>query len=263
MHLKPKKSLGQNFLVDKNIQGKIIAACELKPDDTVLEIGAGRGELTRLLVSRAALVYALEIDRGLCAILRDNLKGCGNLKIINRDILKFSLSRYFSRCEKKIKVIGNIPYYITTPILARLFAFRDKIDAAFLTVQKEFAVRAAASPGSKDCGALSCFVRYYSEPKIIFSIKKGSFSPAPKVDSSLLCLKMRARVEKEGREEKNLFRIIRAAFGKRRKTLRNSLKGVVGQERLDAFFKKFYIDCDIRPERLRLKDFINLLETKA
>jgi 16S rRNA (adenine1518-N6/adenine1519-N6)-dimethyltransferase len=254
MYTKPKKRLGQNFLVDKNIQRKIIASCELKPKDTVLEIGSGRGELTQAIAGQANSVYALEFDSGLCGILQDELKNYPNVKIINRDILKFNIKRHFS------KVIGNIPYYITTPIIAHLLKHRDKINTIFITVQKEFAARITARPGSKEYGALSCFVQYFAQAQNLFLIKKTCFSPMPKVDSCFLRLRIRKERALKLKDEQVFFKIIRAAFNKRRKTLRNSLEGIVTQEKLDMFFKEYGIDYNIRPEKLTLENFANLTQ---
>lgn len=258
MHIKPKKSLGQIFLTDKNLQNKIIEACGFELRDIVLEIGGGRGELTQLISPRVAAVFALEIDSGLCEILRDKFEESPNIKIINQNILKLDFKKYFRRIRQKIKVVGNIPYYITTPIIEYLLKVRDKIDIIFITVQKEFAKRVTASPGSKDYGALSCFLQYYTEPKIMFNINKTCFYPAPKVDSCLLRLKVKQNTGLNKCQERLVFKIIRAAFGKRRKTLRNSLKGTISVNKLNKFFKKFGIDPDIRPERLTLHQFINL-----
>jgi len=258
MHIKPKKRLGQNFLTDKNLQNKIIDACGFEPSDIVLEIGAGRGELTQLISPKVAVVFALEIDSGLYEILKERFEKSPNIKIINQNILKLNFKKYFSRIQKKIKVVGNIPYYITTPIIEYLLEVKDKIDIIFITVQKEFARRVTASPGSKDYGALSCFLQYYTEPKMMFNINKTCFYPAPKVDSCLLRLEVKQNISLNKSQEKLVFKIIRAAFGKRRKTLRNSLKGTVSPNKLNKFFKKFGIDPNIRPERLSLSQFINL-----
>ena len=257
MHFKSKKSLGQSFLIDQNIQKKIIEACELKTSDIVLEIGAGRGELTRFIADKVDKVYAIEIDSYLCQILKDKFKDYQNTKIISRDILNFNLSKYL-RISNKIKAIGNIPYYITTPIIEHLLKHRDKIETIFITVQKEFAKRIVANPGPKEYGSFSCFVQYYCIPKILFYIKKGSFSPIPKVDSCLLQIKPRQSPAVKVKDEKLFFKVIRASFNKRRKTLRNSLEGVVSLQKLSSFFKKYRIDSNIRPEDLTLKDFARL-----
>lgn len=254
MHYKPKKSLGQNFLFDKNIQRKIIASCEFKTQDTVLEIGSGRGELTQAIAERVNAVCALEIDAGLCEILQDSLKNYPNVEIVNRDILKFNIKRHFS------KVIGNIPYYITTPIIEHLLEHRDKIDTIFITVQKEFAARITAEAGSKEYGALSCFVQYFAQAQNLFLIKKTCFSPIPKVDSCFLRLRIRKERALKLKDEQMFFKIIRAAFNKRRKTLRNSLEDIVTQEKLNVFFKAYGIDYNIRPEKLTLENFANLAQ---
>lgn len=255
----PKKKLGQNFLIDKNIQRKIICVCELKPQDTVLEIGAGRGELTSLIADNVAKVYAAEIDPQLCNILKGHLKKYKNVKIINQDILKFNLRRYLGKSQK-IKVIGNIPYYIATPIIEHLLKYRDKIDSIFITVQKEFAKRLIAQSGSKDYSSLSCFVQYYTKPKFLFLIKKTCFRPQPLIDSCFLRLEIREGSVVKVKNERLFFKIIRAAFNQRRKTLRNSLKSVISRQKLDSFFKRYNIDQNIRPEDLTLNDFANLSE---
>lgn len=258
MHAKPKKRLGQNFLVDKNIQRKIINACELGPCDTVLEIGAGRGELTSLIAERVDRVYALEIDVYLCGLLKEKMAAYSNFEIINTDVLSFNLRKHYKKLKGKIKVIGNIPYYLSSPIIEHLFKFREKIGTVFITMQKELAQRMVAVPGSRDYGPFSCFVQYYSEPKIIFGIKKSCFFPRPKVDSSFLRLDIRKSTLFTGKQEKLLFNIIRAAFNQRRKTLRNSLFSTIASEKQELFFNKFAIDRNSRPEDLSLRDFANL-----
>jgi 16S rRNA (adenine1518-N6/adenine1519-N6)-dimethyltransferase len=260
MYIKPKKGLGQHFLVDKNIQRKIIANCAFGGSDIVLEIGAGRGELTGLIAHRVKKVYALEIDSYLCEVLKDNLSNYTNIEIINQDILKFDLRRYFKKPNQKIVVVGNIPYYITSPILERLLKFRAKIDTIFITVQKEFARRMTACAGSKDYGAFSCFVQYYAQPRALFFIKKTSFLPIPKVDSAFVRLKIRRFLPLNLKKERLFFKIIRAAFNKRRKTLRNSLQGTISSLKLEAFFNRYNLDTDIRPEKLTLEDFIHLTD---
>jgi len=256
MHPKPKKSLGQNFLVDKNIRDKIISACEFDPADVVLEIGAGRGELTEIAAKKVKKLFAIELDTDLCLRLKDKFKDLSNVKIIHQDILKFAFRE--GSGKGKIKVIGNIPYYISSPIIEHLFKYRKKLSTIYLTVQKEFAQRIVALSGSKEFGSFSCFVQYYSEPKILFHISKGCFYPVPKVDSSFLRLEIRKKPLLSAAKEKNLFRITRSAFNQRRKTLRNSLKGVITQQKLDEFLCKYAIDPHIRPEQLSLQDFANL-----
>jgi 16S rRNA (adenine1518-N6/adenine1519-N6)-dimethyltransferase len=261
MQHKPKKRLGQNFLVDKNLQRKIIVSCELRPCDVVLEIGSGRGELTRLIVDKVKLLYALELDKALCEVLRDEFKTLPNIKVLNFDILRLDLASYFVEPQDKIKVIGNIPYYITTPIIERLLKYRRFIDAIFLTVQKEVGRRITASAGSKEYGALSCFVQYYTEAKILFTLKNTCFSPSPKVDSCFLRLDIKKNLPLDAQKELFFFRVVRASFNQRRKTLRNSLKDIFPKEKLGLYFSKYGLDVNVRPEELSLPDFINLINT--
>lgn len=223
-----------------------------------MEIGAGRGELTSLLVDRVRQVYAVEIDRDLSAALKNKFQGDRRIRIIEADILKLDFNKNFSASRNRLKVIGNIPYYITTPIIAQLFKFKDGIDTILLTVQKEFAQRIAASAGSKEYGAFSCFIQYHADARILFNIGKNCFFPRPKVDSCFLRLNIRKKPAVSTKDERLLFKVIRAAFGQRRKTLRNSLKGIITQEKLGNFFSKYNIDNNIRPEDLALKDFANL-----
>ena len=257
MHIKPKKSLGQNFLVDRNIRGKILNACGLNADDTVLEIGAGKGELTELIAERVKFVYALEIDKRFFDVLISGPRLHTNIKFINADILKFDLSK-IKPTGGKLIVFGNIPYYISSPIIEHMFKYRKLISDIFLTVQKEFAERVVASAGTKTYGSFSCFAQYYSSPKIIFNISKGCFRPQPKVDSAFLRLSIRKDPPVSVDDENNLFRVIRAAFNKRRKTLRNSLEGILPKAELEDFLLKNSLDKNIRPERLTLEEFAKL-----
>jgi 16S rRNA (adenine1518-N6/adenine1519-N6)-dimethyltransferase len=260
MRIKPKKSLGQNFLVDNNIRNKIIDSLELKSSDFLLEIGPGRGELTSLISSRVNKVYALEIDNRLVKFLSDSLKPKGNISVIHADILKFDLKEFIDK-EKipgKLKIFGNIPYYISSPIIEYLIKERSLISSIFITVQKEFARRVISLPGSKDYGSFSCFAQYYLEPRVMFDISRNSFYPKPKVDSSFLRLDARSRPAVAVDNEERFFKIIRSAFNQRRKTLRNSLNGVITQAQLDKFFEKSGFNPNVRPERLSLADFAYL-----
>ena len=224
----------------------------------VLEIGSGRGELTALIAPRVSIVLAVEIDRDLVPELADNLKTNPNVRIINADILKLDLKKRLPAAGIKIKVIGNIPYYISSPIMERLFKYHKLISSAYITVQKEFAVRVASGAGSKDYGSLSCWTQFYCEPEILFSISRNCFFPRPKVDSSLLALRFRDKPLLAKALERKFFKITRAAFNQRRKTLRNSLSRVASRAVLAAYFKKYSFDPDIRPEQLSVQDFINL-----
>lgn len=243
--------------MDKNIREKLADSYGISRESEVLEIGAGTGDLTLLIAQKSGRVCALELDRNLCAILKQRVKGAANITVINGDILKFSLRRHFSP-RNKIKVVGNIPYYITTPIIERLLRYKDGISDIFITVQKEYAQRVITGPGSKLYGSFSCFVQYHCLPRILFGIKRTCFYPAPKVDSCLLYLKIRPEPAVKAGDEKLLFRIIRTAFNQRRKTLKNSLRRLVPEGRLSLFFAESRLDPNIRPERLRLEDFASL-----
>ena len=262
MHIKPKKSLGQNFLFDKNIQRKIIDACSLSEEDIILEIGSGRGELTAGLAPLVKKVYALEIDPRLIFKLEQKLSIYSNCRIIKSDILKFNINKFLQENEtkQKIKVIGNIPYYISSPIIEHLINYRNNISQAFMTVQKEFGRRVVALPGSKEYGSFSCFVQYYVRSKILFEIKRSCFRPAPKVDSCFLSLKFRDKPGVEVKDEELFFKLIRAAFNQRRKTLRNSLSGFITQKELEEFLNSARIDKNVRPEDLSLEQFAGLLK---
>lgn len=257
MYIKPKKSLGQNFLFDKNIQKKITSACDLSKEDIVLEIGAGMGDLTQQLAVTAKRVYALEVDCRFFPLLEDKLRAQTNCQILKADILKFNINKFLQNnlVKQKIKVIGNIPYYISSPIIEHLIQYRANIDTVFITVQKEFGRRVNAAAGSKEYGSFSCFVQYYAQPKIIFEIKKGSFKPSPKVDSCFLSLKFRQNPPVEVRNEEMFFKLIRSAFNQRRKTLRNSLAAFISLGSLSAFLDGQGIDRNARPEVLTLEQF--------
>ena len=255
---RPKKSLGQSFLKDNRIIEKITDSCCLSSGDTVLEIGPGHGELTERLVEKAGRVVAVEIDAALCRILEEKFAIFKNLQIICKDFLKFDFDTCFHDFSGKIKVIGNIPYYISSPIIERLLGRADKIDTVFLTVQKEFARRLVSEPGSKEYGSFSLFTQYYTEPKLLFYIKKGSFKPAPKVDSAFIRLRIRQEPAVKLDNEELFFKIIRAAFSQRRKKITNGLKGIVAAQALESFFLRYGFNRMVRPENLSLQDFANL-----
>lgn len=255
---RPKKRLGQNFLVDPRVREKMIEACAFSSSDIVLEIGAGSGLMTALIADKVKKLVALEIDSHLYNTLVDIFAGENNVFILQQDILKFDLSAYFKDARQKIKVFGNIPYYISTPIIELLLEHKNIIDTVFITVQKEFAARAVVKPGTKVYGSLSCFLQYYTEPKVLFCVKRKSFKPAPQVDSALLKLKIRQVPAVRVDNEELFFKIIRAGFNQRRKTLKNSLKNLIPSDNLALFFKRYLLNADIRAERLSLSDFANL-----
>lgn len=251
----PKKNLGQNFLTDIRIQQKIIQSCDLRPEDVVVEIGPGQGVLTRLIAPRVKKLICVETDRDLIDPLRSNLPS--SVEIVHADFLKWDMSHL----PDGIKVIGNIPYYISTPIIEKLIEDKTKVSAAFLTVQLEFGQRLTAKAGGKDYGSLSCFAQYHADIKMLFKIKNTCFRPAPKVDSCFLRLNMRPHPEQVEGIEEFLFKLIRTAFQQRRKNIVNSLKGLVGKEKLEDSLKVLGIDFNSRPENLTLSNYIGLCKS--
>ena len=253
-NIRPTKKLGQNFLIDKNIQKKMVEAINLEEEDTILEIGPGLGSLTEDLCKFTKKVIAVEKDKKLYEFLLEN-KALTNLELIHGDILKYNIND-----KSKIKIVGNLPYYISSPILIGLIKKRDFIKTIFITVQKEFADRLVAKPGNKIYGSISCFVQFYGEVTILFNIKKNAFYPAPKVDSCFLKISIRDKRPYFENEEK-LFKIIRACFEKRRKTILNSLysSGMFSsKEKILKALDSSGILPTQRPETISLEKFIEL-----
>lgn len=260
--LRPNKRLGQNFLIDGNIAARIIkAAC---PDvcDTMIEIGAGLGNITAELLGPAKKVIAIEFDKGLCAVLRDTLAGRPNLEIFCRDILKFDFAGALK--GERARVIGNLPYYITTPILERLIENRHNIDTAVLMVQKEVGERMVSAPGSKAYGSLSCYVGFYARTEFLGVVRRTSFFPQPEVDSVLLRLTFLDGGAVAVKDEELLFKVIRAAFNQRRKTILASLsnKGIKGlkKEQMRGILNKARIKEERRPQTLSLQEFARITD---
>jgi 16S rRNA (adenine1518-N6/adenine1519-N6)-dimethyltransferase len=256
MYPKPKKSLGQNFLVNPRVRERIIEACCLGPSDRVIEIGPGRGSLTDLLTPRVKEIFAVELDPALAGMLRDKYSRQGHVHIDCADFLKWDV---LDNClYPPYKVIGNIPYYISSPILEYLFSYKGIFSEIYLTVQKEYGQRIVARGGSKQFGALSCFVQYHAEPKLLFNISHNSFLPAPKIDSCFLQLSVRRQPLLTKRREREFFRITRSVFNQRRKMLRNCLSSVVAGPRLFSILDAAGIAPTARPEELSLQDFLVL-----
>ena len=258
--LRLKKSLGQHILADSNIARKIVDALDLKPDEGVVEIGAGLGALTTELSRRAARVIAIEVDRRLASALREETNG--NIDVVEANILKVDLGKLIGKYPdiKKWKVVGNLPYYITTNILLHLIDAREHFSTCVVTVQDEFAKRIVASPGNKDYSSLSILIRYRFEPEIMFQIKQTSFFPRPDVRSSVVRLSVLERPGVDVREEGLFFQTIRAAFGQRRKTLRRSLRQIPGltPEAIEAVSRMSGVGSDRRPEDLSIQEFASL-----
>ena len=258
---RPLKRFGGNYLVDGNIKNRIIESANVSKDDCVLEIGPGLGALKIDLAESGARVTAVEKDRKAFAILGDISGGkFPNLKLVNADILDFDFEGNLG--PGRVKVVGNLPYYITTPLIEYLITNRKFIDSALIVIQKEVAARILACPGTRDYGSLSCFVQYYSRPVYLHTIKNTCFYPTPEVDSSLIRLDMPETPSVSVKNEELLFKIIRGAFNQRRKTIINSLSRpeVLDMVKNDLIVvvKSLGIDPAIRPESLTLVDFARI-----
>ena len=259
-----QKRFGQNFLIDTHVLEKIIAASQISKDDFVLEIGPGIGTMTQYLAEYAREVAAVEIDNTLIPILKDTLKDWDNVTVINDDILKVDIRKLALEKNggKPIKVVANLPYYITTPIIMGLFENQVPIDSITIMVQKEVADRMQVGPGTKDYGALSLAVQYYAKPEIVANVPPNCFMPRPKVGSAVIRLERYEKPPVEVSNEKLMFRIIRASFNQRRKTLVNGLKNSqelsYSREEIEEVLNECGIPLNIRGEALTLTEFASL-----
>ena len=259
-HLRASKRLGQNFLVDRGVVQGIVDAAELSPADTVLEIGPGIGTLTQGLAETGARVVAVELDKKLPAVLAETLKGYDNVTIVPGDILKLNIMEMLGlRAGERFKVVANLPYYITTPIIMTLLEQRLPIERLVTMVQKEVAVRMTARPGSKDYGALSIAVQYFTVPRMVMDVSPRSFLPAPEVTSAVIACHVQDAPTVQPTDEKLFFRLVRAAFMQRRKTLLNALTGAgLSKEMSRAGLLAAGIAENMRGEQLSLADFARL-----
>lgn len=261
-----QKKFGQNFLIDGHVLDKIIASAKITKDDFVLEIGPGIGTMTQYLAEAAGKVAAVEIDRALIPILEETLGGYENIEVINADILKVDINRLAveKNAGKPIKVVANLPYYITTPIIMGLFERHVPVDSITVMVQKEVAQRMQAGPGSKDYGALSLAVQYYAEPYIVANVPPNCFMPRPKVGSAVIRLTRHKCAPVQVQDEKLLFKIIRASFNQRRKTLQNGLNNSpeisFSKEVIAAAIAALGTSLAIRGEALTLEEFAALAD---
>ena len=246
-----KRYLGQNFLYDPSILKRIIQVAQLNREDVVVEIGPGPGRLTRMLAERVRKVIAIELDKRLFEELKTELVDYKNMEFIHGDALKYP---YESLPE--FKVVANIPYYITTPIIFRLLKVRKNLRSMTFTVQKEVAERIAAAPGGRDYGVLSLMVQYYAEPRLKFIISKRSFRPMPRVDSAVLHIKILERPSVSVKDEELFFKVIKTSFSQRRKMLSNSLKSL--REDIRDRLIQAGIDPERRPETLGIEEFARL-----
>ena len=259
-----QKKFGQNFLIDANILENIVGAAEISKEDFVLEIGPGIGTMTQYLCEAAGQVVAVEIDKMLIPILQDTLSEYDNVEIINQDVLKVDIK---SMAEEKnqgkpIKVVANLPYYITTPIIMGLFESKVPIECITIMVQKEVADRMQTGPGSKDYGALSLAVQYYADAKVMLNVSASCFMPRPNVDSAVIQLTRHRKAPVDVEDEKLMFQIIRASFNQRRKTLVNGLKNSLeldfSKEEILSAIQEIGKPDTIRGEALTLEEFAML-----
>ena len=284
-HLKADKNLGQNFLVEESVVNRIAKAADLTPEDTVLEIGPGIGTLTQALAMTGASVVSVELDKRLIPVLQETVGAYKNVRIVQGDILKVNIPEIIAevKADRKtadaagevaeaesetkqsdtFKVCANLPYYITTPIIMYLLEQKLPLERLVVMVQKEVAERMTAGPGGREYGAISVAMQYYTEPKIAFIVKAGSFLPAPKVDSAVLVCKKRSTPPVEVPDEKTFFKVVAAAFSVRRKMLNNSLKNMGGLtgDQVKAWLDRAGIDGKRRAETLSLEEFAMLART--
>ncbi len=259
-----QKKFGQNFLIDGHVLDKIIRAADINKEDIILEVGPGIGTMTQYLAEGAKKVIAVEIDKKLIPILDDTLSEYDNVTVLNEDILKLDFKQFFETYAegKPIKVVANLPYYITTPIIMQLFESGLPIKNMTVMVQKEVALRMQAEPGTKEYGALSLAVQYYADPYIAANVPANCFMPRPKVGSAVICLTKHEKKPVQVKDEKFMFQIIRASFNQRRKTLQNGLVNSqelhVTKEQVVNALEQLGISPTIRGEKLTLEQFAAL-----
>ncbi len=259
-----QKKFGQNFLIDEHVLGKIIRSAEITEDDFVVEIGPGIGTLTQYLAASAREVAAIEIDDALIPILKDTLSAYDNVTVIHEDVLKVDLCKLAEEKNggKPIKVVANLPYYITTPIIMGLFENHVPVESITIMVQKEVADRMKTGPGSKDYGALSLAVQYYAKPELVANVPPNCFMPRPRVGSAVIRLTRHTEVPVQAKDEKLMFQIIRASFNQRRKTLVNGLGNApelhIPKELTTEVLDEMNLSASVRGEALTLAQFAEL-----
>ena len=263
-HFNFQKKFGQNFLIDTHVLERIIEAAGITKDDFVLEIGPGIGTMTQYLACAARQVVAVEIDKALLPILEETLQDYDNVTVINDDILKVDINRLVEEKNggRPIKVVANLPYYITTPIIMGLFESHVPIDSITIMVQKEVADRMQVGPGTKEYGALSLAVQYYAKPEIVAIVPPNCFMPRPNVGSAVIRLTRHKEVPVQVNDEKLMFKIIRASFNQRRKTLANGLNNApdihLSKEVIQESIEELGVPVTIRGEALTLQQFAQL-----
>ncbi len=264
-----QKKFGQNFLIDSHVLNKIIASADITRDDFVLEIGPGIGTMTQYLAEAAGRVLAVEIDKTLIPILHETLAAYDNVEVINEDVLKLDICKIVEEKNggKPVKVVANLPYYITTPIIMGLLESHVPVESITVMVQKEVAMRMQAGPGTKDYGALSLAVQYYCEPYIAANVPPNCFMPRPKVGSTVIRLTRYSEPPVSTEHEQLMFRLIRASFNQRRKTLANGLNNApdlhYSKEQIAQAIEKLGVSASIRGEALTLEQFAKLADILA
>ena len=260
--IKMSKKLGQNFLIKRGIVDEIVHAAELAPGEPVLEVGPGIGTLTQGLAQSGADVTAIELDRRLLEVLDTTLASYDNVRIIHGDVLKLDVPSIMN--HKPFKVVANLPYYITTPIIMSLLESKLPIERLVVMVQKEVALRMVAKPGTKDYGALSVAVQYYTEPDIVLDVPPKSFLPAPAVTSSVIRCVLRDKPPVDVIDEKLFFRVVKAGFAQRRKTFANTMKTTgLSKDRIEELLAKANIDGQRRGETFTLQEFADVANAWA
>ena len=265
--IKANKHLGQNFLIDESVINDIIQGAEIRKEDMVIEIGPGLGNLTKHLLEKAKKVVCIELDKKMVKVLKDRFKTPDNIVVINQDILRLDLKELINQEKdetiKKVKVVANLPYYITTPIIMKLVEEKSEIESITVMIQKEVAQRLIAIPGGKETGAITYTIYYNCEGKKIRDVENTCFIPEPEVTSEVITLKMRKEPVVKVENEKIFFNIIKSAYMQRRKTLINSLCSVgvfQNKEQGEEVLKKIGVRADIRPENMKIEDFAKLTQ---
>lgn len=262
LQIRPKKRLGQHFVVDPNVLRKIVDRAGLEPEDIIVEIGAGLGTLTASLAARVQKVYALEVDQRLADVLRDRFLGSGQVEVILEDALRYDFRALFQQWRRKMKVVANLPYEISSPMIFRLFEERHCFSLFVLMLQMEVARRVVARPGTKEYGPLSLWSRLYSRPQVLFAVPPQAFHPRPKVESAVVKFEILQEPAVEVEDERALRRVIRSAFAYRRKTLANAIRlgefSHLSVEKIQQALLSAGIDPALRGERLSLEQFRDL-----
>lgn len=255
------KSLGQNFLIDDKVLDDIVEGADVSKEDFVIEIGPGVGTLTKELLAKAKKVCAVELDSELIPILQEELEGYDNFELIHKDALKVDFNEIIGE-EESVKVVANLPYYVTTPIIARMLNEDYKFKSLTIMIQKEVAERIDAEPNCKEFGSISVLVQYYCDTKIIRTVPPSSFVPQPKVDSIVIRLDKLDKPRVQVKDKELFFKIVRQSFNMRRKTLRNAVKSmkIIDGEEMEKVFENANIDPKRRGETLSLQEFANLAD---